>query len=464
MTKTCPSVGKSNVQDVFVCIEETSGVLQKPTIDDYIVPRGNASMNQTPTNTASEELSRSLNVIDQFQDAVEAGEASIPMYLRLAKDGGKMQGHALLMAAMGEVQEPDSVTAALSANIEDNTEVIKIDAASGGVLPTRGVIQIEDEKILYRGATLSDGGIISELTGCVRGYGGTTAASHTEDAVVTLKSRVYMQDTCRYTFSIWMRHDHLVTFGSGGVVTQTEFGLSNEGGQSIDITAQFRRMGWCGRSFIKGTPSGQVLSVIDENGDPAAMAYTEGGYIKNTTKNDDNSGAGYRVVAVDDRAGTITVEGNIASWVGGDRLDPWLPEASAIGDAIESRSARIFVAGKTGKVREGSLSIGTPTEFLAEIGDEFPGESVDTKREISVTMDAYLRAKEAKELGKGYDGYEVPVTLLFGKKAGQILSVYMPRVKMSMPEISTDGAAFTLNRSGAVLGVKGEDALFIIQE
>ena len=80
MAATCPSVGKSNYQAVWAALEDVNGVLQKPTAADYIVPRGNATMNQTPTNSASEELSESLNVTDQFQDAVDAGEASIPMY------------------------------------------------------------------------------------------------------------------------------------------------------------------------------------------------------------------------------------------------------------------------------------------------------------------------------------------------------------------------------------------------
>lgn len=46
MAKTCPTAGKSNVQAVFACIEDVTGVLQKPVAADYIVPRGNASMNQ----------------------------------------------------------------------------------------------------------------------------------------------------------------------------------------------------------------------------------------------------------------------------------------------------------------------------------------------------------------------------------------------------------------------------------
>lgn len=40
MAKTCPTAGKSNVQAVFACIEDVTGVLQKPVAADYIVPRG----------------------------------------------------------------------------------------------------------------------------------------------------------------------------------------------------------------------------------------------------------------------------------------------------------------------------------------------------------------------------------------------------------------------------------------
>ncbi len=463
MAKTCPATGKSNVQAVFACLEDVSGILQKPTAEDYIVPRGNASMNQTPETTDSEELSESLNVLAVFQNAVEAGEASIPMYLRLPSDGGRMQGHALLLAAMGNVQEPDTATATLSDDIDAEAVTLTVSDISGGFFPPRGIVQIDDEQILYTATTL-DGTTVTALTGCVRGYAGTTADTHSASATLTLKTRTYSQDVCRNTVSIWMRNDNMVTFGSGGVVTSTEFALSRESGQSVDFTVQFRQMGWAGRSYV-GSIEDQNITVVDVSGELSqVMSYTAGGYIKNTTKADDNSGAGFHVTAVDYDAGTITIDGDISSWEADDQLDAWLPSATAIGQPIESRHARVFLDDKTGRVREGSLSIGTPTEFLFEIGDEYPGESLDTTREISMTMDSYLRAKEARELGRGYEGYEIPVAVLFGKTTGLTLSVHLSRVKMVMPEIGTDGAAFTLSRNGTALGVNGEDAVYIAQE
>lgn len=463
MAKTCPTAGKANSQSVWVALEEVTGVLQKPTAADYIVPRGNASMTQTPGQSASEELSESLNVINQFQDAVEAGEASIPMYLRLA-DGGKMQGHNLFAAAMGDVQEPGTVTASLTADVIASADVIKIDTVTGGFFPPAGVVTIGDEKIRYSARTLDANGAVSSLTGCERGYAGTTAATHVAEDTVTLSSRVFSQSVCRNTVSVWMKMDHTVFFASGGVVTATEFAFSNTGGQNIDFTVQFRRMGWVGRSFIAEAPSGNVIKVVDKDGNPAANAYSVGGYIKNTTQSLDNSGAGYRITAVDADAGTITVDGTITSFAEDDQLDAWVPASTPIGDAIESRKISLLIDGNVGRIREGSISIGTPVEFLQEIGDEYPGENVDTTRELSITMNAYFRAENAPDIGRGYDGYEIPVVVRTGKKAGETLAIAMERVKMSTPEVGTDGASYTLDRTGAILGKNGEDAIYIVQE
>jgi|GEM_PF-1580630 len=463
MAKTCPTAGKSNVQAVWACIEDVSGILQKPTAADFIVPRGNASMTQTPGTSASEELSETLNAIDIFQNAVDPGEASIPMYLRIPASG-HMQGHALMLAAMGRVQEPGTVAAQLDGALAAADADVGITGIEGGFFPPRGVVTIEDEKILYTGITCDASGVVSALTGVTRGYAGTTAAAHDADTQVSLLSRVYRQDICRNTVSLWMKNDNVVTFGSGGVVTMTGISLSNENGQAVDFTVQFRRMGWAGRSFLSTSPSGAVLHVVTSSGANAAQAYSVGAYIKNTTQGDDNSGAGYAVTAVDADNGTITLAGAPTGWVADDQIDAWTPESAPIGDALESRSARLFLDGASGKVREGSLSIGTPTEFLREIGDEYPGESVDTKREISMTMNGFMRADDARELGRGYNGYEVAAVLRFGKTAMQSLSVIMPRVRMTMPEIGVQSASFTLDRNGTALGVKGEDALYLVQE
>lgn len=465
MAKTCPEIGLSNVQAAWVEVEDVRDILQKPTANGYIRPRGNITMNQTPTLSDSEELSESLNKNAQFQNAVDAGEASIPTYLRLTADGSHMQGHALLYSTMGGYQAPDTVTAALneSAGIASTDTEFDIDTVAGGIFPPRCIIQIDDEKILV-GEILQTGDDVIGVAKCVRGYAGTVAAEHDDDAVITVKSALYHQDVCRETLSLWVKFDHVVLWGRGGVVTKTEFPLSNESGQNVNYTVSFKQMGWAGPAYIKGTPSGKTLVVQTESGDNAAYGYTVGAYVQNATRKDDNSGAGYRISAVNRDAGTITIDGTITSWADGDKIEPWTPKSEAIGEPVESRTALVWIGGYAGAIREGSFTINTPTENKRLIGDMYPRYSVDTQRDISISMGSYFDRAAAVAIGRGYEGYETPVALAFGPKEGQRLSITLPRVKLNTPGIGTDGAAFTLERTGAVLGRGYEDAVYIATE
>ena len=325
------------------------------------------------------------------------------------------------------------------------------------------MIQIDDEKILV-GKTEQTAGSVTKVMQCVRGYAGTTAAEHDDDAVITLKSALYHQDVCRDTVSIWVKFDHVVLWGRGGSVTMTDVPFSNEGGQNVDYTVSFMEMGWAGTAVIEGSPSGNTITVKTPGGDNAAWGYSVGSYVKNATKKDDNSGAGFRVTAVDRKAGTITVDGTITRWAAEDQIEPWTPKSESIGTPVESRTALVFVNGVAGAIREGSFSMGTPVEYKPMIGDKFPRYHVDTQREISLTMNGFFDRSAAVAIGRGFEGYDTPVSLAFGPEEGRRISITTPRVKLNTPEIGTDGAAFTLDRTGAVLGTDYEDAVYIATE
>lgn len=465
MAKSCSTVASARIQQVFVALEDVSGTLQRPTAANYVLPAGSATLNQAPEYTNSDELTGTLDVIDQFKNALGAGEASIPMIVRPPSDGSKMQGHDLFSALMGTVQEPNTVLAEVGtggATISATT--IPVADVTGGILPPRGVVTIGSEKVRYLGVTTDANGAVTALTNCVRGFASTTAAAHDAEDVITLASRVYIQDNCRPTISIWLKNDHTVRFASGGVVTAATVPQSKDGGQHCDFTIGFRQMGWCGSSILTSAPAGAVLTVETSEGEKAAEAYSVGGIIKNTTKNDDNSGAGYTITFVNYDAGTITVSPAPTGWAMDDKIDPWLPDATPIGTALQSADTRVFVGGKAGKLTEGSITIGTPTSFTSEIGDEYPGENADGMRELSMTNGLYFRAKDAVEFKRGYDGYELPVHIVLGNKAGGSLSLVMRRVKFNMPTVEESDSFVTLTRSGAILGTKGNDSLIIVQE
>jgi len=457
----CQNIGKSNLQRVFVMQEDVAGVLQTPVASGFILPSGSGSMSQTPSYSNSEELSKSLNVLEQFQDAVGAGDISIPMLLRTQGSFAVPQGDALLTALMGSVQATGSVTGALTAQVLASATSFTVDGITGGILPPRGVVSIGSEKILYTDCTESSGTFT--LSGCTRGYLGTTAAEHDDNASVSLSSRVWLQEVCRPTVSVWMEFDHFVSFMSGCVVTDATFTLSKTGGQAVNFSLSGRKMGWCGTSSVSSI-SGAVVTLPTGEAD----SFTVGALIQNKTRSDTNTNTGYKITAVDTTNGTITVYPTPSTWVADDILTPWLPTASAIGTPVESRDAKVFVNGTMGKRREGELSVSTPTTFTNEIGDEYPGENADGKRAISLSGGLYFRTEDAKEFGRGYRGYELPVSVMLGDKQGYTLSAILPRVRFNTPTLSSDGEFLTLEQDGYAMGSpsirEGESSLYLVQE
>lgn len=464
--KRCSDIASGKIQKVFVELEDVSGILQRPTPGGYVLPAGNATLNQTPQYSNSEEKSGSPDILRQTRNALQAGEASIPMLVRLPADGSKMQGHALFEALMGKTQEPGTVTAVIAdgGDVDESAAAINVSGVTGGFFPRRGVVRIDAEDIRYVGITTDASGAVTALTGCVRGYAGTVAASHTAGTSMVLRSRVYSQDNCRSSVSVWTLFDHTVLFASGGVVTQASVPQSRDGDQHADFTVQFRRMGWCGRSYLSAVPSTGVLSVKTEDGESAADAYSVGAIIKNVTKKDDNGGAGYTVTDADYDNGTITVSPVPLGWAEDDRLEPWLPEASPVGEPLAATNTRVFIDGKAGKLTEGSITLGAPTSFAGELGDEYPGENADGWRALTISNGLYFRAKDAVEFKRGYDGYNLPVDVVLGNKAGASLALAMPRVQFNMPSVTLNDDFVTLTREGAILGTKGNDSLYIIQE
>ena len=61
-------------------------------------------------------------------------------------------------------------------------------------------------------------------------------------------------------------------------------------------------------------------------------------------------------------------------------------------------------------------------------------------------------------------GYELPVHVVLGNKAGGSLSLVMRRVKFVMPSVDSSDPFVILKRSSAILGTKGNDSLVLVQE
>lgn len=467
MAKSCPKVAKSKVQRVFVMLEDVTGQLQVPEASGYILPAGRATMTQTPTFSDSEELSASLNVTEQFQNAVPAGSGSIPLFGRLDASYGKPEGDALLTALMGDYNDPAKISCKVLQAVDADAAEIKIGTILNnnlidgnilaGKMPPRGVIQCGAEKILYQQVKQENGEVI--LADCKRGYANTAKAAIEADAAINMLSRVWTQSVCRPTFSVYiLEDDKLCLFMSGCSVTKLSVRLQRENGQMFTFEFQGRQMGWCGVGELAQDCSGTTVKLTEGGAD----AFAVGGYVRNSTLGELDKG--YRITAVDDANDTITLAAAPAGWLAGHVIRPWLPKAAAAGTVLESRFANVQVAGVTGHMTDGGLEIQTPVNHLLNIGDEFVGEGMDGKRSISLERSIALREKDCVEFGRGYKGYELPVSVFCGKYPGQVLCFYMPRVKFGSPELNESESWLTLRQNGAALGIEGEDALFVIQE
>ena len=447
------TVGKANIQAVFVEIEEVAGVLQKPTPAGFVLPAGDVTISQTPTFEPSAEKSMSLNVTEQFQNAVEAGNVELPSYVRV-NGYNKPQGDALLQALMGEVQDTETVTLTLSTAATASDTELDVDNVNGGFLLERGVVEINSEKIRYTTRTETATGQYT-LGGLTRAFDGTTAAAHDVDDVVTVLSRSYLQSICRPSVSVWVQFDHTVMFMAGCQVTNTNIPLSNTSGQMITFSLNGRRMGWVGQSVIASVSDSVITLDPDQ-----VFGYSVGGYIYNATKNSDNSGNGYKITAIDKIANTITVTPTPTGFVADDVLKPFLPVGTSVGTPTESRKAKIFLGNATGlassKQREGDLTIETPVTFTSEVGDEYPGEGADSMRNITVSGGIYFRAEDANLIGKGYDGYEQRMDILLDDRPQKTMAFILPKVKFNTPEVAVDDVFLVLNQTGTALGLDNE--------
>ena len=429
-------------QRVFACVESAPGRLTFPQPTDAIRPAGDATMNQAPSYTDSSEKFDTLDLLDQFPNAMPPGEWQVPQYVRMAGFGLAPQGLALFESAFG--RKGEDVYAELDDDITDTDTSIVLSDVAGDVPPV-GAIKIDDEIIRYGKYDK----VSHTLSECVRGYDHTTAAAHLEDTPIEMLSVLYVLDTCYPTLTIWVETDHLIQYMTGCVVEELTVPVQNTDGLKLTFKGRGMAMGWAGKSPVKTAASaGDSVVVVT---DP--KRYCEGARIYNRDKNDFGT-EGYAVKAVNEVSGELTLESAILQdWDVDDEVSGYLPPADIGGDVILSRDTTIMLDGVPGKVTQTNLTIGTPVEFLEEVGTKFPEEYVGIVRKVSMNVDTILRRASVDKFKEGYLGKESEVVLTMGADPGQKVSFYMPRLKTSVPTVQFSGPAATLQISGTALGM-----------
>lgn len=454
-------IAVSRNQKVFAVAESTAGTLVFPTGSGVslgsVIPAGNASINQSPAFADSEEIRNSLDIIDRFQNSLPPGEWTLPMYLRPGGTVGAVpQGDILFQSLQGSKNA--ATTAALDGAITNSDTTITVDTVAGGVLSKRGVITVGTEKIYYGGLTDNGDGSY-DLTSCVRGYAGTTAASALDDAAVTLSSVFYKQAVTAPAFSLWVQTDHFIQGLSGCTANKCTLSLKNEGAVMLNFSGQGMQMCWAGKDALTAGASlgASTITVSD------AKRFSVNARIQNVTKLD-HATNGYAITAVNYTTNVITVSPVLAAaWDSADVIQGYLPDTEEIGTPIESRRTSILINGVAGKMKATEISFDTPKQYINdEVGQAYPDDYVPNTRNITSNLNVYFRKDSAKYFYDGYQGNNLPVEVVYGNEDGKKMLVYMPKCNAEVPKINITNPTVELQMPLKSLGTAGEDSVEIV--
>ena len=476
-------IGTARKQKVFAVKETTSGTLEFPTTNDFIMPAGPATIKQTPDFINSEEINDSLDVIDQFQNAQPPGDWSCNMYLRLPNDHNEdVQGDILLECLQGSKVNSGTVSGSLIVDLTDSTTEIGYTALSGDTrFPETGVIKItdpvtSDEYIYYRGITASSS-TAGTFHNCIRGWDDIAAAAHAGTGtakVITLHSDWYRQAVNSPTFSLWVMTDHFTQGLSGCTVNSGSVGVDNEGAVTFTMSGQGMAMVWAGTDDVKAeSASGQKTVNVDDSSKFSVGAYVCCLQADGTT--DDNSGSGYLIDSIA-TATSFTVTTNLAeTWAIDDEVFGCLPTGTTVPNAVESRYTYVWVDNTQGKFRSSDLAFNVPKNYIIdEVGTTNPEGFVEDVREITTDMNVYFRRDDAKYFELGSLGNTFKMHLLFGNMGTNVppdgtgfddvrkLGISMPKARSNTPTIGIEGATVTLAMPTTALGVNGEDSCDIV--
>lgn len=160
---------KIRIKVTLTTIDETTS----PVIKDIIVRYA-----PVPDNLIRYQLTLlTINGLRLYDGSIESESA-----LDLARKVYSLRDNKRLIL----FKDFDYVETTLGSNISYTDTTISLTDASG--FPKRGQLKVGDERILYTGKTGNS------LTGCVRGYKGTIAASHTAGDAVDNAKVVFVQD------------------------------------------------------------------------------------------------------------------------------------------------------------------------------------------------------------------------------------------------------------------------------
>lgn len=458
-SQACTDIARSRVQYAFAALEEIPGKIAYPETRHFIAITNDATISQSPEYDDSTEKLGTRDITERFKNAMPAAQATLAMYLA-ADDalGAKPQGYDVLLSLFGSSTLTNPPVFTLGAAGAGDTTIPLAETDPLSPLPPCGVIEVRDTGELIQYDSLSEDGMT--LLGCKRGHKGTAADAVSQGAGADYRSLAFMQADCNPAFTYWLRTDHFLQAVTGATVNEASLSLSNAGAVNFEFsTVQGMESVMAGTGKVRtAAPAGATVIEVD-----LPKAYTPKALIWNSSLKDHNGEAGYKIVAVNDDAGTITLAAPISqAWPAETVVGGYLPlGARRTGEPIKGDTAEVYIDGVKGKLRSSSLSYSNNISYLNdEIGTRFPESFVEDSRSVELSMNTYFRKEDAVRFKEAYEGKFVTVRFVFG--GGKVV-LHMPKVQQSMPTPNMEPPTVSLDITGTALASgSGNNSVFLI--
>lgn len=289
--------------------------------------------------------------------------------------------------------------------------------------------------------------------------GQSTGASATFATWFPNTSILFKQRLTAPSFSLFIKTDFFVQAMSGCTTDQGVLSLSNSGAVSMRFSGKGMQMYWAGQATVANAATVSASSTTFQVSD--ADRYSNGIWIYNSTKNDTNNAAGYKISGTNATTNVITVASALATaWSRGDNIKGYLPTGTEVGYPIEGEDTTITFDGVPATFRNTDLTIYCPKNYITdEVGTQYPAAYVEDTRQITSTLNLYFRKEDAKYFSEGYKGNEVTVKISMGQTRGKKVAIHMQKVRLQVPSITMESPVVALSIPMTALGTNGEDSL-----
>lgn len=275
--------------------------------------------------------------------------------------------------------------------------------------------------------------------------------------VVASTSVSYTQAKTKPSFTLWVKKDHTVFFGTGACCESGKSSSTNKGGSRFDFSGGFLKMGWAGTDSANGEVTASDQIIVNN-----AKLFTAGAFV--ALGSDDNTGAGYEIESVNLTTNTLTMVDTV-SCADEAVVKGFLPSSfTPVGDPIENKDLTITFDAESKILKTLDVTINSPVAWQTDeiTSDGYVTEYIEDKRSISVNPTALFREQDVGYFTDAMEGEQVAVVAVLSDGAGKICTMNYPYTTLEVPNITTSAPTVSLTITGTALGNVGEDSCSIV--